>query len=109
MTDKKKAANKKWEDKNPEKMKAKWRRSNLKRNYGLTVKQHKQMYIDQNGCCSICGKAIPYDKIDTDHNHVTNVLRDLLCHKCNLLLAYALDDTDILYSAIKYLVKHDDN
>ena len=81
------------------------RRGHLRRAYKLTLEQHKQIYIQQNGCCAICGKPIPYDKVHTDHNHLTGKVRELLCRYCNLGLAY-IEDIEFLDSSVKYLEKH---
>lgn len=70
--------------------------------YDLTLDEHKQIYIDQNGQCAICGIPTAYDKIKTDHDHKTGKVRGLLCHRCNALLA-GLDDKDFFEQATKYL------
>lgn len=90
----------------------KWRKSkkgkqakkngNLKRNYNLTLKQHEQMYVNQNGCCKCCGISVSYDKINTDHNHKTNEVRGLLCTRCNVGAGY-IDDKEFLNMVTKYL------
>jgi len=56
------------------------------KSYGITPKQHIKMYVDQNGCCGICGEAIPYSKVYIDHDHKTDKVRGLLCITCNLQL-----------------------
>jgi len=81
------------------------RKSHLKTFYDLTVKQHEQMYLDQNGCCAICGRPVEYDKIHTDHNHSTNKVRKLLCVNCNLWVA-VLDDVEWHKKAEKYLLEN---
>lgn len=75
----------------------------LKRAYNLTLKQHKQMYVDQNGCCKICKQSIPYDKIGVDHNHKTGKIRGLLCWHCNVFLGHLEKNFENLQSAIDYL------
>lgn len=67
---------------------SKWRHK-LKSKYGLTVGQHRNMYVSQNGCCAICREPTPYDQIDTDHDHTTGRVRGLLCRRCNLLVGLA--------------------
>lgn len=68
--------------------KAVQRKSSLKYKYGLTPGQHKAMYVTQNGCCVVCGKPIPYDKIQVDHDHKTGKIRGLLCKSCNTKLGW---------------------
>ena len=84
-----------------DKMKIASRAKHLLVSYGLTVEQHKQMYIDQNGCCLLCDKPVEYDKIHTDHNHVTNKVRGLLCCRCNLGMCF-IDDINFMERAIEY-------
>ena len=72
--------------------------------YGLTALTYAQMYKDQKGLCAICEKP-PTTELNVDHNHHTKKVRGLLCRDCNLLLAQAFDDVDILLSAIQYLRK----
>lgn len=75
----------------------------LKYRYGLTIKQHKEMYISQNGCCAICKNPIPYENINVDHCHITGKVRKLLCDSCNKGLGNFNDSTNYLRWAIKYL------
>ena len=72
----------------------------FKRTYNLTLEQHKQMYIDQNGQCAICKIPVSYDKLDTDHNHKTGKVRGLLCTRCNIFAGY-IDTTGFLLPAIE--------
>lgn len=80
-------------------------RERLKRHYNLTLKQHQQMYVEQNGCCAVCNSAVQYDKVTVDHNHQTGKVRCLLCHRCNLGLAY-IEDKEFAKNAMEYLKKH---
>ena len=82
----------------------------LKSSYGVTLEDLNVMLEEQNNCCAIChktfsgaGKAGPH----VDHVHdETKKVRELLCHKCNILIAYAFESVNILQSAIAYLKKH---
>lgn len=82
--------------------KAENRKLHLKHAYNITDKQHLQMYTDQDGCCKICKKAMPYSEIVTDHDHKTGKVRGLLCSYCNIRLR-SLDDSDFLQAAVIYL------
>lgn len=82
--------------------KHKRRQRHLLNKFGLTPSQHLLMYADQNGCCAICGEAIPYNKIVTDHDHRTGKVRGLLCQGCNMRLA-AIDDKEFLTRALSYV------
>lgn len=83
----------------PERIRKQW----LKYKYGLTPKQHLQMYADQNGCCAICKRTVPYDRIFIDHNHKTGKVRGLLCQKCNAALGMINEKIRILKSMIRYI------
>ncbi len=82
------------------------RRNWLRSKYGLTLEQHKQIYLDQDGYCALCGKSVAYNRIATDHNHNTGKMRGLLCYPCNLGLGCLGDTVGGLRKAIKYLKKH---
>lgn len=84
------------------------KRTRLKSKYGLTLEQHKQTYIDQNGCCPICKTPVPYDNIKTDHNHSTEQVRDLLCNRCNLWVGMVESTPDLINSVYEYLEKHNE-
>jgi len=79
------------------------RRYHLKHLYGLSVKQHEQMYVDQEGRCMICCETVLYDEIHTDHDHKTGEVRGLLCQRCNHMLGGARDNPSILRAAVEYL------
>ena len=79
------------------------RRRHLRNKYGITVEAHRLMYILQNGKCAICKQPTAYDKMDTDHDHITGKVRGLLCRRCNVGLGNFNDDPKILKSAARYL------
>lgn len=81
------------------------RGAHLKHSYGITLEQHKQMYIRQNGCCAICNMPVEYSKIHTDHDHKTDKVRGLLCHNCNAGIGMLKENINILRNAISYLGK----
>ncbi len=88
--------------------KTKWgeeviRRSRFKCVYGLTLKQHEQLYLDQNGRCGLCSESVAYDKTYTDHDHKTGKVRALLCIRCNTGLGMFKDTVEGLQRAINYL------
>lgn len=79
----------------------------LKRKYGISIHDYQQMVINQSGRCDIC-KSPESDKVkfQVDHCHKTGKIRSLLCNRCNSVLGFAQDSTEILQSAIKYLLTH---
>ncbi len=72
------------------------------------------MEIKQNNLCAICEKpetAINYNtgevkNLCVDHNHETNNVRELLCHRCNAGIGYFKEDIEILKKSIEYLKRH---
>lgn len=68
----------------------KCREKELKKLYGIDLKDYNKMYQEQNGCCAICG--IPQSELNhtlhVDHNHKTNKVRGLLCGNCNTKLGW---------------------
>jgi hypothetical protein len=100
---------KSWKEANPEKYRRCWKRSDLKRKYGISEAAFLQMVKQQDNCCAICGQSGEPDdnRITTnlvvDHNHKTGKVRKLLCHKCNKGLGQFLDDPELLDKAASYL------
>lgn len=87
-------------------------RSRLWRDYKLTETDYAHMRQKQNDLCAICHKPETLKrcgKVKTlviDHNHDTGQVRELLCHRCNSMIAYAFEDSLILRSAADYVEKH---
>lgn len=105
------AATKKWKAANNEKMREwlkQWQRDNkshinelrLIRKYGLTLKDWKELSIQQRNRCKICARKV---KLHVDHNHKTNKVRGLLCANCNQALGLFFESRKSLYRAISYL------
>jgi GDPmannose 4,6-dehydratase len=75
--------------------------------YGLTEQDFQSLVKLQNNCCAICKS--PFDMENTlktchvDHCHKTNVVRGLLCARCNLGLGQFKDNVEILRTASDYL------
>ena len=58
------------------------------------------MFAEQNGVCAICREA-PAEHVD--HDHVTELVRGLLCFNCNGALGQFRDRTDLMLLAVAYL------
>lgn len=79
----------------------------LRRLYGLTLEQYREMEVAQDHRCAICSEpAKTANRLHVDHDHTTGKIRALLCHHCNLLLGNASDSIERLRSAIAYLQGH---
>ena len=105
-----KAYSREWTRKNPEKAALKDRRARLKKAYGLTEEDWRQMLADQGHACAICGTGDPGGRgftetfgFHVDHCHTTGVVRGLLCHRCNLAIGHAEDDPQRLRRMADYL------
>ena len=79
--------------------------------YGLTVDGYRAMFEEQNGSCFLCKK--PESNIDSrtgkpialavDHCHESNVVRRLLCQRCNQALGLLRDDAALMREAADYI------
>jgi len=92
------------------------RKHNLKYRYGITEEKYKQMLIEQNYTCKICGQVSdkcqtqpdknqtqPDKPLYVDHCHLTKAVRGLLCHQCNIALGHMKDDPVRLERAAHYI------
>lgn len=70
--------------------------------YGLTEESYQEILIKQNNAWAKCKKTFT-KKIHTDHDHVTDQVRGLLCHSCNLGLGLLGDTLESLQEAVDYL------
>ncbi len=88
-----------------------WRGYWLKQ-YGITLDDYNRMFIEQKGCCAICGRHQSEFKrrLHVDHDHKINRVRGLLCVDCNFLLGQ-LERIEEIKFAVKadiYRSKNDD-
>ena len=97
----------------------KWRASNpdlqknitYKKRYGLTLEEYYKLFDAQEGRCKICNN--PESALDNtgkegkllsvDHCHQTNLVRGLLCSRCNCMIGYSRDSEEILEAAKLYI------
>lgn len=90
----------------------------MKRQYGITLFEYRQMYESQKQCCAICKSPVDFDgsnlkkgdqRLPTqpciDHCHTTGKVRGILCFHCNTALGHVNDDSETLRTMIKYLAK----
>jgi hypothetical protein len=81
---------------------------NLKK-YGLTFDDYNKLFIEQNESCKICKRHISEVNkgkkkvLCVDHCHTTNLVRGLLCDKCNRGIGLFNDNIEMLERAIQYL------
>jgi hypothetical protein len=71
--------------------------------YGLTPEGYEEMYNTQGGLCALgCGRPIQC----VDHCHDTEVVRELLCKRCNSAIGFMSDDPALMIRAAEYVVRH---
>lgn len=72
--------------------------------YGLTLEAFRLLLSGQGGVCAICLKpCMTGQRLAVDHDHVTGVVRGLLCRKCNIGIGHFGEDPAVLLRAIEYL------
>lgn len=62
-----------------------------------------KILIAQNYLCKICSTDLHNKKACTDHDHLTNMIRGILCDGCNTGLGHFDDSVKLLTNAINYL------
>jgi Recombination endonuclease VII. len=78
----------------------------LKRSFNITPEQYNEMLETQGSKCAVCNsECIRYDKLSVDHDHVTNKVRGLLCHRCNTALGLLQDNPEIISNLLEYLIR----
>lgn len=95
----------KYKMENPEKYANTRKNSKLKARYGITLEEFNEIFLQQNGCCKICGthQADLRETLSVDHCHITLNVRGLLCGDCNRGIGLFKDSIDNLTKAINYL------
>jgi hypothetical protein len=87
------------------------RKYGLVRYYGKDAPEIvDRLFIEQKGLCALCGVpgghpagSDPKTVLHTDHDHVTEKIRSLLCFNCNAMLGSSRDDPGLLRAAADYL------
>jgi hypothetical protein len=72
-----------------------------KRRLSWSVK--KDILVAQDYKCKICSTDLHNKRACVDHDHLTNMVRGILCDRCNCGLGQFRDSTSNLYSGIRYL------
>lgn len=90
------------------KVKPYMREFHLRKKYGITEDGYNRILEMQGGCCAICGTDDPHgrnhNRFHVDHCHKTNLVRGLLCSRCNLGLGSFQDNILLMKKAITYIV-----
>lgn len=98
------------------------RRSHLRTRFRMTLEAWLSLYDEQGGACAICRIALPSKEDtfkpqqkrtkwsarnwNTDHCHITNKIRGILCRLCNQALGSLRDNPRIALACAAYLERH---
>jgi hypothetical protein len=79
--------------------------------YGITPEEYEELLAEQLNRCACCGSSDPKRKAGfvIDHDHLTGLIRGLLCHSCNIGIGQLGDSISGLTNAVDYLRRHYDN
>jgi hypothetical protein len=81
----------------------------LRRRYGISLRDYQRMEAEQGGRCAICG-GLPQggntstSRLCVDHHHATGRVRGLLCHLCNSAIGYLGESLERMEAAKNYVV-----
>lgn len=85
-------------------------KAKLKARYGISIDTYNEMLENQNNKCLICNNPETLKnrtgnirRLSVDHCHDTQIVRGLLCSKCNHGLGMFKDKVSNLLKAIEYL------
>jgi hypothetical protein len=73
----------------------------LKKKYGITLKEYQQECLTRDNTCDICSNKV--DSLHVDHNHTTGKVRGYLCGSCNRAIGLLKDSSTVCFNAAKYL------
>lgn len=85
------------------------RQLEVKRKYGLTAEEFRDLVARHDGRCAGCGVSfdlLPWGKGKgwcVDHDHKTGHVRGVLCHGCNKTIGLLHDDSNRLRALANYL------
>lgn len=79
------------------------------RAYGLTWQDYSRLLENQEFRCAVCYRPAHQNKdgrLAVDHDHITGVVRGLLCTHCNTGIGNFRDSAVRLSNAAHYLLDH---
>lgn len=101
-----------WERQSRDKTYRTRRDQNLRHTFGIGIDQYEALLEKGNGVCWICHlpetqqsnqKSLYPNALSVDHDHQTDMIRGLLCSKCNFGIGHLKDAFENLAKAIDYL------
>jgi hypothetical protein len=81
---------------------AEWKRY-LKKNYKITLEVYDNILESQGGGCAICGMKPKERRLHIDPNHSTNLIRGILCGKCNKAIGLLNENLNLFDRAKEYI------
>ena len=93
----------------PEAARRKQRDSELRRNFGISIEDYEAILLAQDYKCAAClhsHSEEPWEKLQLDHCHHSNVIRGLLCKDCNRALGLMKDDPSKIAGLHAYAEKY---
>jgi hypothetical protein len=80
----------------------------LKKAYGISFQEYKEMLHAQNGMCAICGTTDTGKRkaFAVDHCHTCGEIRGLLCGSCNTAIGLLKENLETMQKAIDYVRFH---
>ncbi len=84
------------------------------RKLGVTKEQYIAMFQEQNGLCACCGQPELYagnngqrtKLLALDHDHQTSKVRQLLCHRCNIVIGLIQENLNLCDNLKDYIMRH---
>jgi len=77
------------------------------RTYGIAAEAFTAMVAAQGNRCAICDKDMGEGRDrNVDHDHLTGLVRALLCNRCNGALGLAGDDPERLRAMADYIERY---
>lgn len=70
--------------------------------YKMSLEEWDERILNQGGMCAICEEST---KLCVDHDHVSGVIRGLLCRSCNIALGKFKESSKIVCLAAEYMKK----
>ena len=89
------------------------RNTHLRDTYGIDQEAFDWLLDTQKGLCAICEELLALEgpnrskRACIDHDHVTNKVRGILCHECNLAVGLLQDNPTRMVSAANYVMGYD--
>jgi Recombination endonuclease VII len=77
--------------------------------YGITLEEKEALFVSQGSKCGCCGSSKPDNKNGwiVEHCHITDRVRGIVCHPCNITIGHLEANPDRLNAVKKYLEKQE--